>query len=312
MSQHVLDARRENLHGPWSRELPPVLEINPGDSVAFTTLDAMWCDGRPTDTPWKRIAPLPGRRDDGHALTGPVFIRGAQPGMTLAIRIGALVPGDWAWTWSWPSIGRVRELGLAGLPNAMRMWNLDPERMEASDEQGRTMKLRPFMGVIGVAPPEPGEHSTTPPRIWGGNIDCKELTSGTTLYLPIGVEGALFSVGDGHGAQGDGEVCGTAIECPMKRVELTFDPVDAPAPLKAPRAKTADAWLTFGFDEDLNRAMLMALNGMLDLIQEQRAVDRQEALLLASLAVDLRITQIVNRAQGVHAVLPIDAIAGSG
>jgi acetamidase/formamidase len=183
--------------------------------------------------------------------------------------------------------------------------------MEARDEKGRTMKLRPFMGVMGVAPPEPGEHSTTPPRVWGGNIDCKELVSGTTLYLPIGVEGALFSVGDGHGAQGDGEVCGTAIECPMKRVELTFDLVDAP-PLKAPRAKTADAWLTFGFDEDLNRAMLMALNGMLDLIQEQRGVDRQEALLLASLAVDLRITQIVNRAQGVHAVLPIDAIAGSG
>jgi acetamidase/formamidase len=97
----------------------------------------------------------------------------------------------------------------------------------------------------------------------------------------------------------------------MKRVELTFDLIDA-APLKTPRAKAADAWLTFGFDEDLNRAMLMALNGMLDLIQEQRTVDRQEALLLASLAVDLRITQIVNRAQGVHAVLPIDAIAGSG
>src|SRR5206468_6939083 len=103
-----------------------------------------------------------------------------------------------------------------------------------------------------------------------------------------------------------------AIECPMKRVELTFDLVDA-SPLKAPRARTADAWLIFGFDEDLNRAMLMALNGMLDLVQEQRGgIDRQEALLLASLAVDLRITQIVNRAQGVHAVLPIDAVAGSG
>jgi acetamidase/formamidase len=179
--------------------------------------------------------------------------------------------------------------------------------MIAADESGRRIKLNPFMGVMGVAPPEPGVHTTTPPRVWGGNIDCKELVAGTTLYLPIGVEGALFSVGDGHAAQGDGEVCGTAVECAVRRVDLTFGVRDD-MKLTAPRARTKDAWLTFGFDEDLNKASLMALNGVLDLIQERRKVDRQEALAIASIAADLRITQIVNIAQGVHCVLRDDGL----
>lgn len=266
----------------------------------------MWCDGRPGAWPWKRFEPRVPELDDGHALTGPVFVRGAQAGMTLAIAIGEIVPDNWAWTWSWPRGARAAALGLSDAPQYVQIWDVDPARMVARDANGLSLKLRPFMGVMGVAPAEAGVHATTPPRVSGGNIDCKELVAGTTLYLPIGVDGALFSVGDGHGLQGDGEVCGTAIECPMTRVELTFNVVDRP--LKAPRAKTADAWVTFGFDPDLDRASTMALNGMLDLIQEQHSVDRSKALGLASLAADLRITQIVNQSQGVHCVLPFDAL----
>src|SRR6185503_18144911 len=166
----------------------------------------------------------------------------------------------------------------------------------------RSIHLNPFMGVMGVTPPEPGIHSTTPPRIWGGNIDCKELIAGATLYLPIAVEGALFSVGDGHAAQGDGEVCGTAIECPIQQLDLTFRLRDD-LKLSAPRARIKDTWLTFGFDPDLNKASLIALNNMLDLIQQHHQIDRQEALALASIAADLRITQIVNLSQGVHCIL---------
>jgi acetamidase/formamidase len=306
MAPHLLNPTRATLHGHWSRELPPALTIDSGDAVRFSCLDAMWCDGRPGSWPWKRFERRVPELDDGHALTGPVFVRGAKPGMTLEISIGAIVPDTWAWTWSWPEGERAVELGLAEAPHYVQVWDVDPERMLARDGEGRSLKLRPFMGVMGVAPAEAGVHSTTPPRIWGGNIDCKELVTGTTLYLPIGVEGALFSVGDGHGLQGDGEVCGTAIECPMTRVDLTFGVIDRP--LKAPRAKTADAWITFGFDPDLNRASTMALSGMLDLIQEQHGLDRQAALALASLAVDLRITQIVNQSQGVHCVLRFDAL----
>jgi acetamidase/formamidase len=304
---NFLRPTRATLHGHWSRDLPPVLTIDPGDTVQFATLEALWCvERRPKAWPWKQVQPRTPVLDDGHALTGPVAIRGAKAGMTLEVRVDAIVPDDWAWTFSGPPSERAAVLGLVDAAPFSQLWEIDPQKLIARDSRGRQVKLKPFMGVMGVAPAEPGVHATTPPRIWGGNIDCKELVTGTTLYLPIGVDGALFSVGDGHGLQGDGEVCGTAIECPMSRVDLTFNVIDRP--LNAPRARTTDAWLTFGFDPDLNRASTMALSGMLDLIQELHNVGRQEALALASLAVDLRITQIVNQTQGVHAVLRLDAI----
>ena len=307
MATHRLRPSRRTLHGHWSRDLSPVLTIDPGDTVHFTTLEAAWCvERRPARWPWKQVEPRRPGLDDGHALTGPVAIRGARPGMTLAVEIGPIIPADWGWSFSAPQGERARALGVANQPPHAQFWDVDAERTLAADKAGRRVRLRPFMGVMGVAPAEPGVHTTTPPRIWGGNMDCKELVAGTTLYLPIGADGALFSTGDGHAAQGDGEVCGNALECPMELVELTFHLLDKP--LMAPRAKTADAWITFGFDPDLNRATTMALSGMLDLLQEQRGLSRQEALALASVAADLRITQIVNQSQGVHAVLPHDAL----
>ena len=304
MATHRLRPSRRTLHGHWSRDLPPVLTIDPGDTVQFTTLEAAWCvERRPTKWPWKQVEPRRPILDDGHALTGPVAVRGARPGMTLAVEIGPIIPADWGWTFSAPQGERARALGLGNQPPHAQFWDIDPAGMLARDRAGRRVRLRPFMGV---GPAEPGVHTTTPPRAWGGNIDCKELVAGTTLFLPTGVEGALFSVGDGHAAQGDGEACGNALECPMEQVDLTFRLLDTP--LKAPRAKTADALITFGFDPDLNRATMMALSGMLDLLQEQRNIPRQEALALASVAADLRITQIVNGSQGVHAVLTDDAL----
>jgi acetamidase/formamidase len=157
-----------------------------------------------------------------------------------------------------------------------------------------------------MPPADAGVHSTIPPRPHGGNIDCKELVAGTTLFLPIPVDGALFSAGDGHARQGDGEVSGTAIECPA-RATLTLDVRDDLA-LEWPVARTADAWLAFGFDRDLNRAAEIALAGMLDLMGRELGLDRSDALALASVLVDLRITQVVNDVQGVHAVLPDDAL----
>ena len=159
------------------------------------------------------------------------------------------------------------------------------------------------MGVMGMPPAEPGIHSTVPPRVTGGNIDCKELLPGSTLYLPIAVEGGLFSTGDGHAAQGDGEVSGTGIECPIDRVELGFT-LRTDLALKAPRANTAAGWITFGFDADLDEAMAMALDGMLDLMGEQYGLSRSDAIGVASAAVDLHVTQVVNRVLGVHAILP--------
>jgi acetamidase/formamidase len=158
-----------------------------------------------------------------------------------------------------------------------------------------------------MPPAEPGVHSTGPPRRSGGNIDCKELVAGTTLYLPIPVDGAFLSLGDGHGAQGDGEVSGTAIECPLEHARVTIDLVDD-LQLEWPVARTADAWITFGFDEDLDAAGERAVEGMLDLMERELGVSRPHALALASVVVDVRVTQAVNGVKGAHAILRDDAV----
>jgi acetamidase/formamidase len=163
------------------------------------------------------------------------------------------------------------------------------------------------MGVLGMPPAEPGEHSTIPPRWHGGNLDCRELVAGSTLYLPIPVEGALFSVGDGHAAQGDGEVSGTAIECPMERVDLTFEVVDD-VPVAAPMAETPAGTITMGLGETVDDAMYQALDGMFDELGRRYGLTRPDAIALASVVVDLRVTQIVNQTVGAHAVLPRDAV----
>jgi acetamidase/formamidase len=156
---------------------------------------------------------------------------------------------------------------------------------------------------MGNAPAGPDEAPTAPPRRVGGNLDCRELISGSTLWLPVEVEGALFSVGDGHGAQGDGEAGSTGIECPMERVELSFS-VRRDMTIDAPCAQTPAGFLTLGFGADLDDATEAALSGMLEHLQRLYGWTRSEAAVLASLAVDLRITQIVNGTVGVHAVLP--------
>jgi acetamidase/formamidase len=163
------------------------------------------------------------------------------------------------------------------------------------------------MGILGVAPDEPGVLSTVPPRPCGGNIDCRELVAGSTLWLPIEVDGALLSTGDGHAAQGDGEVSGTAIECPMDRVDLTLTLRDD-LPLATPLARTPAGWIAMGFHEDLDEAALIALEAIVDLIAREHGLGRADALALASVAVDLRVTQIVNQVKGVHALLAHDAV----
>jgi acetamidase/formamidase len=157
-----------------------------------------------------------------------------------------------------------------------------------------------------MPPDEPGVHPTGPPRRSGGNIDCKELVAGTTLYLPIPVDGARFSAGDGHAAQGDGEVSGTAIEAPVE-AEVTLDVRDD-LELEWPIARIDGAWLTFGFDEHLGTAARIAVEGMLDLMEREHGLERSVALAFASVVVDVRVTQVVNQVLGVHAVLRDDAI----
>ncbi|GAB6931173.1 acetamidase/formamidase family protein [Paenibacillus sp. JCM 10914] len=313
---HVLTPTSATLHGFFSKDLQPAIHIQSGDTVVFQTLDASWGvveRSAPGAARQKFTERTPERQEErfGHALLGPVHIEGAKPGQTLEVRIDEVIPGSWGWTAAggFPSYWN-EKLGMTEGPELTLDFRLDARTMTGRSQFGNfsySVGLKPFMGIMGMPPPETGKHTTFIPRPYGGNLDCKELTAGSILYLPIPVEGALFSTGDGHAAQGDGEVSGPALECPMEKVGLTFHVRDDIA-MKLPRAKTPSGWLTMGFHEDLDEAMWMALGEMLDLMTELYAISRTEAYAYATMTVDLRITQVVNTVKGVHAFLPFDAL----
>lgn len=282
---HELPLERRTLHGHFSRELSPIVSVDPGDSIAFSCPNARW-----EYEHGARYEPYDEELDAGHALVGPVEVSGANAGGTLVVHVRSVVPGPWGVTY-------------AHEPTKIE-WRL-ADGVGVAD-RGMSVALAPFLGVMGMPPDEPGRHSTGPPRRSGGNIDCKELIAATTLYLPISVDGALFSAGDGHAAQGDGEVSGTAIECPIERAELILGLSDFE--LRTPIARTETSWIAFGFSEDLDVAAEEAMATMLDLIERELGLDRSYALALSSVVVDLRVTQIVNGVKGVHAVLRDDAI----
>jgi acetamidase/formamidase len=227
-------------------------------------------------------------------------VRGAKAGQVLEVRIKDIeLHYDWGYNFSGPLRGALPddfpETHLIHIP-------LDRERMVGRLPWGLELPLRPFFGVMAVAPPPAwGSVSTLPPRRNGGNLDNKELVAGTTLYLPIHVDGALFSVGDGHGVQGDGEVCITAIETGLVgtfELHLRDD-----MRLTWPFAETPTHVITMAFDPDLDDCVTIALREMLDLIVALAGLSRQEAYTLCSLAADLRVTQVVNGAKGIHVML---------
>jgi acetamidase/formamidase len=306
MAVHQLEPTPETVTQFFSPATPAVLTVDPGDTLVIRTLDARGHLARPdrraSDAP-KMFNP---RR--GHCLAGPIAVRGAEPGMTLAVHLRSVRPAAWGFTEAGAHRTDLNErLGVTGGPTAFLVWDLDPVRLTGT-WGGLATALAPFLGVIGMPPAEPGEYSTEPPRAFGGgNIDCRELVAGSTLYLPITVSGAMLCVGDGHAAQGDGEVSGTAIECGMTselEISLVTDP-----PLPSIHATTPAGKIAFGFSPDLNEATTSALDAMVTWLTLLLELNRPTALALASVAVSLRVTQVVNETWGVHALLP-DGVLG--
>jgi acetamidase/formamidase len=285
---------RELVHHTWDNSIPPLLTIDSGDTVVFETRDAS--DG--FMTPAITAADLAIQRPfRGHPLTGPVYIRDAAPGDTLEIEILALSPGSFGWTRFSPGRGL--------LPDDFDtpfhyIWDLT--RDPAPFVKGINVPLEPFLGVMGVAMAEPGAHSTMPPRHNGGNIDTKQLTAGSRMYLPVLVEGALFSCGDGHAAQGDGEVCITAIECEMTATlrftlhkgrttpEFQFR---TGGPLLV-RTNSRDWYATTGHGPDLMEAARNAIRHMIGHLVDQHGLTRAQAYILCSVAVDLKLSEVVD------------------
>jgi acetamidase/formamidase len=301
MAVHHLEPTQGTVTQFFSRDTPPVLIVDPDDTLVVRTLDAGGYLERPAGTGSQTPQMFTGPR--GHCLAGPIEVRGAAPGTVLGVQLISLRPGPWGWTRAGSSDSDLNHaLRVAGETPVFLNWDLDPDGLVGVSDCGLATGLAPFPGVIGMPPDAPGEHSTIPPRAdGGGNIDCRELVAGSTLYLPVTVPGAMLCIGDGHAAQGDGEVSGTAIECGMTseiRLRLVPDP-----PLRTIHAITPSAKITFGFSGNLNQAMTAALDAMVTWMTRLFEVDRRTALALASVAVSLRVTQVVNQTWGVHALL---------
>ena len=291
---HRLDA--EQVHYEWNNALPPRLAIEPGDTVVFDTRDAADRYYRPDSTHADVLARGPFR---GHPLTGPIRVRGARPGDVLVVEILEVKPAAFGWTAIRPGRGLLPESDF-GKP-FLQIWDLsDGTHARAG---GRVaVPMAPFPGVMGTALDVAGGHSTMPPRKNGGNMDIKQLTAGTTLELPVWVDGALFSVGDGHAAQGDGEVCVTAVEMNAE-VTLRFG-LKAGGRLPEPRFRTRGpiatatnrgSWVaTTAHGPDLFASAQQAVRYMIDHLVQERGLSREEAYIVSSVAVDLKISEIVD------------------
>jgi acetamidase/formamidase len=282
-----------NIHFRWSATRPPALTIDSGAEVIVETRSGEDDQFHPDSTA-ADVAALDMRRL--HALSGPIFVRGAEPGDTLAVHIMEVAAASWGFTMQRPGAGL-----LLGFPDYFRAFALRDGYAEVTPTV--RVPVRPFLGVMGVAPAE-REHSTIPPGPHGGNLDCRDLVAGSILYLPVFVPGALFSCGDGHAAQGDGEVCVTAIECAVT-ARLRFEVLRGGPRISEPRAETPEALLTLSAAPTFEQAARQCLEAMLEVIAERTGLGRADAYALASAAVDLRINQVVNRPMiGVRAVLP--------
>jgi acetamidase/formamidase len=295
MKEHRLD--HEQIHQEWNNALAPRLTIDPGDTVVFDTRDAAnrFYTKDSTHEDVLRRGPF-----KGHPLTGPVAVRGARPGDTLVVEILDVQPAlDWGWTAIRPGRGLLPEADFA--KPFLQIWDLSDKR-HARMGNRVAVPIAPFPGVLGVALDEPGSHSTMPPRRAGGNMDIKQLVAGATLWLPVLVEGALFSAGDAHAAQGDGEVCVTAVEM-MGRITLRFD-LQAGRRLAEPRLRTpappsqatnrGPHYATTAHGPDLFASSQQAVRYMIEHLVEERGLSREQAYVVCSVAVDLKISEIVD------------------
>lgn len=312
MAHHTLDASVETCHwGYFDASLAPQLTIESGDSVTISTVS-----GGPENLPPEGFHVPAALRDihersprmvPGHILTGPVAVAGAEPGDVLAVHVDAIALGtDWGFNKIHPLSGTLIEDNYS--PRLINI-PLDAERMVGTLPWGLELKLRPFFGVMGTAPPpEWGRITSIEPRAMGGNIDNKELVAGATLYLPVFVPGALFSCGDGHGAQGDGEVCVTAIETALTGT-FTFTLIKGGG-LCHPRAETPTHYITMAMHPSLDVCAERALRDMIALLGEKGGLSKHDAYTLCSLAADLRVTQTVNRSKGIHCMIEKALVGG--
>jgi acetamidase/formamidase len=297
MHKHHYTIHERQCHFGWSNANAPAAKIPPGESVEFHPVDSSGGQLSPSST----IADI-ARLDFAkvNPVAGPVYVDGAEPGDAIKVTLLSFVPSGWGWTANIPGFGLLAD----DFPEpALHLWKYDASTLApAMYGPGGKVPLKPFCGTIGLAPAEPGNHSIVPPRRMGGNMDIRDLTTGTELYLPVEVKGGLFSVGDTHATQGDGEVCGTAIESPcvlsarfdlIKGANLAFPRFTTPGPV-ARHFDVRGYEATTGIGPDLMQAAKAAVRGMIDLLSKRHNMNPVDAYMLCSVCGDLRISEIVD------------------
>ena len=305
---HLLPATMETTQLGWyDNAQKPVLTIKPGDSVVMETMmhfhDRL-VPGTTLDMLAKIRQEVPGR--GAHTLTGPIYVEGAEPGDVLKVKINKIVPRSYGVNMNYP--------GLAGqfpkeFPEGrIRYVYLDWDNKVAEFLPGVFVPLRPFPGVLGVARAEPGRYSTVPPGRYGGNLDLRELTAGSTLYVPVFVKGALLWASDAHAAQGNGEINLTGIETAFREFNITVDVIKGRS-LEWPRVETPTHWLTLGYDEDLNKALEILKSETVKFITQERRVAAPDAQRIMMQGWDCRISEVVDIVKGTFCFNPKDARA---
>jgi len=290
MSEHLLSAAP--THSVWNRDLAPRLAISPGDVVRMECQDATGGQVRPGD-PAERMLAIDQARI--HALTGPIWIDGAQAGDVLEVQVLEVAHKGWAWSSVLPGLGFLDQRFTGPY---LFHWDLEPDVTRSLTPA--VIPLKPFCGVMGVAQAETGAFRTRPPGPFGGNLDVRELSAGATLYLPVMNEGALFSCGDAHAAQGDGEVCINGMECPAD-VTLRFElhkGHNLSSPLLEAAARPGEdgpAWVVIESGPDALETARIATSRMVDLLVSRWRFEPLQAYILCSVAMDLRFSQVVNR-----------------
>jgi acetamidase/formamidase len=293
MTTHVLSANP--THSRWNRSLPPRLHIASGDTVHMECVDSSGSQVHPSMTLAEYLAI---DRSRIHALTGPIFVQGAEPGDVLQVDVLEIAHKGWGWSSVVQGLGFLKERFADPF---LFLWQLDGTVSRSLSPA--VVQLRPFCGVMGVAPGLDGEFRTRPPGPFGGNMDVRELCNGATLYLPVLNPGAIFSAGDAHAAQGDGEVCINGIECPVdatfrfqlhKNQSLAGPMVEAASPGKQDAEADKGSWIVVESATDATAAARAATSRMIDLLAERWGFSEVHAYLLCSVAMNLRLSQVVN------------------
>jgi acetamidase/formamidase len=311
----IHEVRPDAFNYVWDNSLVPALEVESGEVVELHVRDAS-DEQIHRDSGVEDVTKL----DFSHVnpVSGPVFVNGARPGDVLAVELLEFRPPEWGWTAIIPDFGLLAD----EYPEPwLRISEVDPETATVRFADGISLPYRPFPGTIGVAPSEPGEHPILPPSRFGGNMDTKHLRAGATLFLPVGAEGALFSLGDTHAAQGDGEVCGTAVEAAMDVVlrlsvrrdfEIQAPQYDLPRGALA-QTEESSYHVCTAVGPDLMEGARDAVRATIAHLGERYGLDRQEAYALASVAVDLRIHELVDAPNWVvGAFVPESIFEGGG